>query len=179
MVAAAVRAMGPITTVLDIPCGKGRHLPVLARFGLHAILADPSVEMIEQAGLYDQAFAHPLRRFVAAATQIPLPDESVDAVLCSRVLNRLALPEDRIRLLRELARVCRVGVVVSFFDAASLRYRRRLRRRPEGRCGHRAITRRQFREEAKHAGLECVSMHALLRFHAELTAAALLKGAPS
>jgi ubiquinone/menaquinone biosynthesis C-methylase UbiE len=175
VVAAALRGLGPITTVLDIPCGTARLLPVLARFGLRAVVADPSKEMVKQARGLQKSFVYPLYGFVAIATQIPLPDESVDAVLCSRVLNRLAFPEYRITLLCELARVCRVGVVVSFYDADSFRHRRRLRRNLGTKPGRHAITRQQFNDEVSQAGFKCVSMYALLRYHAELTAAGLVK----
>ncbi len=177
VVAAGVRALGPITTVLDIPSGTGRFLPVMARFRMRVIVADQSAEMLMQCRERYGLFVHPPQAVVASASQIPLADECVDAVLCSRLLHHFALPEQRIDIMRELARVCRVGMVITFFDAASLKHRRRLRRRMRrGKLGNRhAVTRRQFAREAAEAGLKCVSMHALLRFHTELTAAALHK----
>ena len=177
VVSAALRSLGPITTVLDVPSGTGRFLPALALFRLHVITMDLSAEMLTQGRRHYPRFRHQPLATVGSASDVPLADESVDAVLCSRLLHHFARPEDRIGILRELARVCRVGVVVSFFDAASLKHRRRLRRRARrGRPGNRhAVTRGQFAEEAGRAGLDCVSMHALLRFHSELTAATLLK----
>jgi len=177
VVAAALRWLGPITTVLDIPSGTGRFLPVLAQFRLRVVAADQAAEMLKGGRRYYDRFAHPPQPLAGSAFQIPLADESIDAALCSRLLHHLALPEQRITVMRELARVVRVGAVVSFFDAASLKHRRRLRRRMrKGKLGNRhAVTRREFTEEARQAGLKCVSMHGLLRFHTELTAAALLK----
>ncbi|MBN1344164.1 MAG: class I SAM-dependent methyltransferase [Phycisphaerae bacterium] len=177
VVAAALRALGPVTTVLDIPSGTGRFLPVLAQFRMHVIASDLSTEMLQAGHIHYDRFVHPPRPVVASAFQIPMADESVDAALCSRLVHHFALPEQRIAVMRELARICRVGAVVTFFDAASLKHRRRLRRRMRrGKVGNRhAVTRREFADEAEEAGLSCVSMHALLRFHSELTAAALVK----
>ncbi len=177
VVSAALRALGPITSVLDIPSGTGRFLPVLAQFRMHVITADMSAEMLQAGRKHYDRFAHPPKPVVSSALRIPLADESVDAVLCSRLVHHFGLPEQRIEILRELARVSRVGAVVSFFDRASLKHRRRLRRRTrKGKLGNRhAVSRRQFSEEARESGLDCVSMHALLRFHTELTAAALVK----
>jgi ubiquinone/menaquinone biosynthesis C-methylase UbiE len=177
IVAAALRDLGPVTTVLDVPSGTGRFLPVLAQFRMRVLAADLSMEMLQGGQRHYDRFAHRPLAFAASASELPLPDGSVDAALCSRLVHHFALPEERIAILRELARVCRVGAVVSFFDAASLKHRRRLRRRARrGKLGNRnAVTRRQFAEEASEAGLRCESMHALLRFHTELTAAALLK----
>ncbi len=177
IIAAAFRSLGPITTVLDIPSGAGRCLPILASFRFRVIPADVSPQLLDQGRLHYPRFVHTPAPVVAELNRIALADESVDAVLCSRLLRNLHLPDDRIALMTELARVARVGCVATFFDAASLKYRRRLRRRlRKSRTGFRhAVTRQQFASEAERAGLRCVSMHAMLRYHSELTAAALLK----
>lgn len=177
VIASALRSLGPITSVLDIPSGDGKCLPILATFRFRVTPADVSWQALEQGRVHYPRFKHTPTPLVAEITRIALADESVDAVLCARVVEHLHLPADRISLLQELARVVRVGCVVSFFDAASLKYRRRLRRRlRKSRTGYRhAVTRQQFAAEARQAGLRCASMHALLRYHSELTAAALLK----
>jgi ubiquinone/menaquinone biosynthesis C-methylase UbiE len=177
VVAAALRSLGPITTVLDIPSGTGRFLPVLAQFRLRVIAADLSMQMLQQGRAYYEQFAKRPYAVAGSAFQLPLADESLDAVLCSRLVHHFGLAEQRIEVLRELARVCRVGAVITFFDAASLKHRRRLRRRMrKGKLSNRhAVTREQFAEEAKQARLTCLSMHALLRYHTELTAAVLRK----
>lgn len=177
IVSAALRGLGPITSVLDIPSGTGRFLPVLAQFRMNVIASDLSGEMLLAGRRHYERFAHEPFAVVGSATEIPLADESVDAVLCSRLVHHFSAAKDRVSIMRELVRVCRVGAVVSFFDAASLKHRRRLRRRMrKGKLGNRnAVTRRQFAEEATEAGFDCASMHALLRYHTELTAASLLK----
>lgn len=177
VLAAALRDLGPITTVLDVPSGTGRFLPILAQFRMRVIAVDLSDEMLQEGRRHYERFPHSPCSVVASAAALPLADESVDAVLCSRLVHHFALAKDRIGIMSELARVCRVGAVVSFFDAASLKHRRRLRRRMrKGKLGNRnAVTRREFAQEAAEAGFRCVSMHALLRFHTELTAAALVK----
>jgi len=175
VIAAALRDLGPITTVLDIPCAHGRLVPVLNRYHLHTLLVDLSPTMILEVMAANRARDRILQGVVASAFRLPLADESVDAVLCSRFLNRLPLVEDRITVLRELGRVCRVGAVVSFYDAASFRHRRRLRKGRRSDHGRWALLRSEFKYEASRAGFKCLAMHALLRFHSELTAAALIK----
>lgn len=177
VVAAALRALGPVTTVLDVPSGAGHFLPVLAQFRMRAVVVDPSIESLREGEQFYPRFVHRPKAVVASWLRLPLADESMDAVLCSRLIQRFSRSHERIEVLREVARICRVGAVVSFFDAASFKHRRRLRRQARrGRLGNRhAVSRSQFVSEAQQAGLRCVSMHALLRFHTELTAATLLK----
>jgi hypothetical protein len=175
VVATALRQLGPITTVLDTPCAPGRLIPVLNLYRLRVVLADVSLPSVTHVLGLCGGLIRPPDAVVASPLRLPLADESVDAVLCSRFLNRFALAEDRIAILRELARVCRVGAVVTFFDAASLRHRGHVLRHQASGSGRLAITRSQFKFEVERAGMECLSMHALLRFHMELTAAALRK----
>jgi hypothetical protein len=51
---------------------------------------------------------------------LSLPDASVDAVVCNRLLHHYPSPEVRRRALGELARVSRGPVVVSFFCSFAL-----------------------------------------------------------
>jgi len=111
-------AAGPHETVLDCPCGAGRML------GLATAGADLSLAMVREA----RAHAGCRQLATARADALPFPDGAFDAALCHRLLHHVHEPEARRAILRELARVARHAVVVSYWDA-----RARPRRRPSRR----------------------------------------------
>lgn len=170
-----VRRKAAFRTALDCASGTGRMLPVLAEFDVSVIAMDTAAEMLEEGRRYHHLFREEPEIKVGSALEIPLPDKCVDVVLCSRLLHHFPDAESRVQILREFARVAKVGVVVSFFDAITYRgWRRNRKKRPHRDQGRYAISRRQFRQEAELAGLTSLGMNALLRFHAEVTAAAFL-----
>lgn len=161
---------------LDCASGTGRMLPVIANFGGAVVALDTSKEMLHEGRRHHHLFREPVQMVVGSALELPLADQSVDVVMCSRLLHHFGDTESRVRILREFARVARVGVVFSFFDSFSYRGWRRSRR---SRTSHKdrgryAIPRHQLIEEAEWAGLEPLGMNAQLRFQAEVTAAAFL-----
>ena len=119
----------------------------------------------------------------ASVFDIPLRDRSVDLVLCARLLHHFSDTESRAKLFRELARVARIGVVVSFFDATSYyAWKRRRKIERTGReSGRHSISRDECRRLAEAAGLQLLGMNAILRFHSEITSAAFAvhKDAPA
>ncbi|MGE3171148.1 MAG: class I SAM-dependent methyltransferase [Planctomycetota bacterium] len=151
---------------LDVPAGAGR---MTAELPGAAVLADRDPRMV--------AAAEPARpRVAACATALPFADGAFAGALCCRLLQHLPRAEERIAVLRELRRVARGPVVVSFFDACSLLHLRRVLRRALGktRSGRCAISRAAFRREAHAAGLEPVRFASLGRLVAEQTFALCL-----
>ena len=146
---------------LDAPCGAGRlSLEVPGK----AVLVDRDPNMVVAAD------NHTLRA-CASVHALPFGDDSFAGVLCMRLLQHIATPDERITILRELARVSRGPIVVSFFDACSLQHLRR-RLRPllgKRRSGRFALSRRSFEKELATSGLEMHSMRALARFVGEQT----------
>jgi ubiquinone/menaquinone biosynthesis C-methylase UbiE len=92
----------PIGVALDAACGTGRHAAYLASLGHTVIGVDSSPGMLARArekvpqGEFHEAHLH----------ELPLPDNSVDLVVCAFALAHLAEIE---RPFRELARVLRPG----------------------------------------------------------------------
>ena len=131
LVAAVLRRAGaalpPGASGLDVPCGTGRMAPALRGalgregrwFG-----ADISAEMLAEV-----PGGGPLAR--ASAFALPFPDGAFDVVLSCRFLHHHADPSARRAALAELARVSRGWVVASWWDAASWKGRRVLRRLAE------------------------------------------------
>lgn len=146
---------------LDVPSGTGRMADELPGT---AVQVDRELAMLVAAG--------PGRpRLCASAIALPFADRTFAGVLCHRLLQHIPTPVERIAILRELARVSRGPVVVSFFDACSLQHwRRRIRRwlgKPRsGRC---AVPRATFLAECRAAGLQPIAVRALRRFLAEQT----------
>jgi ubiquinone/menaquinone biosynthesis C-methylase UbiE len=163
---AALRALlasvpAPAGPWLDVPAGAGR---------LCSLLPGPVVQVDRDAAMLALTAA-PGPRVRGCASALPFADGAFAGVLCCRLLQHLPRPEERIAVLRELARVSRGPVVVSFFDAWSLLHLRRRLRRWLGkpRSGRGATSRSTFRREALAAGLVPVRAVALLRLVSEQT----------
>lgn len=98
------------TGVADIPLAVARwaarrHLP------LTIVASDSSAPILALAR--QRLAGHPaisLARYDARA--VPLPDQQFDIVLCSLALHHFA-PDDAVRVLREMARLARVGFILN------------------------------------------------------------------
>jgi len=172
-----IHVVRPFRSVLDCASGTGRFLPVLASFDTTVTVLDTSKEMLIQGRRYHSLFAEAPGAIVASADRIPLPDASVDVVFCSRLLHHFQDSDSRVSILKEFARVSKLGVVFTFFDAVSYRGWRRTKkkRRPDKQYSRYTMTRAQCAREGTQAGLTPLGMNALFRFHTEITAAAFLK----
>lgn len=141
-------------SVLDVPCGAGRFLPTLAQCCSEVLGADISAEVLEFARQRAESAGVPARLFQGDASQLPLPDNAVDAVFCNRLLHHIVKSEERAKVLRELHRVARRYVVISFFDYQAFGALRRLFKRLKGSKpdyeGQPTLA--QFSEEAVRAG---------------------------
>jgi len=150
--------------VLDLPCGPGRLTECLVRRGFRVVGADSSPGMIELAGRNWAALTatdpalRPMASFhVREVLETGYEDGSFDAVVCNRLMHHYPDPELRRAALRELARVCRGTLVVSFFDLWTLdglrSFLRLCYRRPAywDRC---PISRAKFAADASSAGLK-------------------------
>lgn len=146
---------------LDVPSGAGR---------LSGELPGPVVQVDRDPAML-QACPGTGPRACASVHALPFPTHAFAGALCHRLLQHIATADERVAILRELARVVRGPLVVSFFDACSLQHARRLlrcalRRRPPGRH---AISRAAFRGELQAAGWRPLAMQPLRRFLSEQT----------
>lgn len=113
-------SQGHSELLLDLPSGGGRLSP---RIGAHT---DLLIEADIAAGqvLYGRRHSNletPQVWMTASAFHIPLRDNSVDGTVCCRLCHHLPTPEERERLIRELLRVSRRFVIMTFFDFYSLK----------------------------------------------------------
>lgn len=125
--------LSPCASVLDVPCGAGRFLDLLAQNKRMVIAMDVSASMVELAR---ERAAHltpqPAVR-VGEAARTELQSEAVDCVFCNRLLHHLDREEERAAILREFWRVTRHYLVVSFFDYHSFWVLRRFFKALKGR----------------------------------------------
>jgi ubiquinone/menaquinone biosynthesis C-methylase UbiE len=121
--------VGAVDTILDLPCGHGRLSDLLHGHCKKLIEADWSFSMValNQRDHGARADLGPgARRYLrCSALQIPLPDRSVDVVVSFRLSHHLETQELRELHLRELFRVARKAVIVTWFSATSLKNRLR------------------------------------------------------
>lgn len=117
--------IGHVDSILDLPCGHGRLSDFLRTRCQQLIEGDWSFTMVslnqKDHGPEPKAGV-PSRHYVrATALEIPLPDRSVDVVVSFRLSHHLESQELRERHLRELFRVARKHVIVTWFSATSLK----------------------------------------------------------
>lgn len=113
-----LRTQESCDAILDLPCGGGRLSgPIHAATRL-LIEADISLSQVFFTRNHSSAGANRVF-FTASATAIPLPTNSVDAAVCARLSHHLTTPEQRESLIRELLRIARRFVIVSFVDRYS------------------------------------------------------------
>ena len=101
-------------------------------------------------GLGDDAFR------VASVFETDFADGAFDAVVCNRLFHHFPLPQARRDALRELGRICRGPIVVSFFrnlglDALAFSMKNLLRRRKS--IDRIPVNYATFRKDIASAGL--------------------------
>jgi SAM-dependent methyltransferase len=93
--------LGPGTKVVDLGAGTGKFTPRLLETGAHVIAVEPVEKMLDKlAAALPQVDA-----LEGRATAIPLPDASVDAVVCAQAFHWFATAE----ALAEIRRVLKPG----------------------------------------------------------------------
>jgi len=134
--------------ILDCPGGCGRLLPVLAPFAQRLVAADRARDMV----LLARAAAPGAGHLVAALPRLPFLTKSFETAVCHRLLHHLRERDARLALLRELARVTRGSVVVSFQDAGTAKARW-FRGRGKPRSRH-VMAPAELEREARDCGLQ-------------------------
>lgn len=130
LVGRALERAGASGRVLDCPCGAGRLVPVLLRGADEVVGADLSMAMVSEArdALAPEVAAGRVSLLASGAGALPFGDGAFDVAVCHRLLHHVPEAEARLRILRELARVARNAVVLSFADAATRKAARRRRK---------------------------------------------------
>lgn len=159
----------PQTRVLDLGCGRGGVMELLADYVTLPVGVDPDLSSLME-------YREPaVRRAVALADALPFPDASFDVVLCSWVIEHLPCPQTAFN---EVARALRTGGHFVFLTPNALNYvvlinrlipawvQRHLVPRVYARAEadtfpvvYRANTRRKLDALLRQAGLRCEAFH--------------------
>ena len=120
-------------SVLDVPSGAGRFVVCLSESNRQVIELDVAREILEFGWRRARQLDRPAWFLQADASRLPLAGGSVDAVFCNRLLHHIRSVEGRAVILRELHRVSRRYVIVSFFNYQSFAGLRRFLKALRGR----------------------------------------------
>ena len=111
--------VGHVGSILDLPSGHGRLSGLLKNHCDRLVEGDWSFTMVS---LNQKDHGRDHRHYVrASALEIPFADRTFDAVVSFRLSHHLETQELRERHLRELFRVAKKHVIVTWFSATSLK----------------------------------------------------------
>ena len=159
-------------SLLDVPCGYGRFTALFARLGMSTTGADVSDAMVYQAR--DNQVPSGRGRWLAAdICHLPFADGVFDCAFSIRLLHHRYSHDVRVCMLRELARVSRRFVLVSFYLSTPLHTLARSWRGTRGRLA--MMTAAQFQDLAQQSQLHVLQQRALCRFCHAQTFAVLAK----
>ena len=152
---------GPCKVLLDLPCGGGRLSSPLERYTDLLIEADVGLGQLHYGREHGRV-SNRQEWMAASGFNIPLRDASVDGTVCVRLTHHLPAEAEREQLVRELLRVSKRFLIMSFFDYDSVKNIVRRLRRPFNRKPPKSTMRRgQLRRLARDCGARLVEAPAL------------------
>lgn len=101
-----------IKSVLDAPFGTGRFMPIYQEYEFQVTALDTSMDMINQAIRKYPDGMSGVSVLINSLDNIPLADNSVDAVVCYRFLPWIVTFAVAEKSLREISRICRKYAVL-------------------------------------------------------------------
>lgn len=141
---------GTDSCVVDIPCGNGRFFDIFSA-ARELIMIDYSTNML-QALEEKYGKGNNIRLIQADIGELPLPDNSVDLCFCMRLFHHMKNDQVMLGALKELSRISRKYVAVTFYNKNSLRFYRRKLLGKKIRGSY--VTLKHIVGLAKQAGLE-------------------------
>lgn len=101
------------SVILDAPCGTGRFFAAYARNEHRVYGLDISPDMLQQAAAKvknETFFTSHFHLGIGDVRSVPLEDKSVDYTINCRITRWLS-PEDNVRMMKEMQRVARKGII--------------------------------------------------------------------
>jgi len=115
----------PNSKILDVGCGFGRHIQILASFSKKIIGIDNDEIMIRKAEQNLSNFDN-VKLLLQEAGKLSFTDNSFDYVIC--MTNTFGnFPNIRLDVLREMKRVCKKGgkIIISVYSERALEIRKK------------------------------------------------------
>lgn len=157
LLASLLKRTGLNDRVLDVPCGAGRLSPVIAAHARKLFEVDYSLEMLKLCRR--NAVSYKPFTAQASAFQLPFGDRTFDLAISIRLSHHIPDRDARRDHVREMLRVSRRFVLLTFFGEESLKNRlRNLYRRLGGkkRPKH-TLSRAEVAEVARSAGFRVLA----------------------
>jgi SAM-dependent methyltransferase len=161
----ALEGLDSNSLVLDLPCGSGRLEPMFLQKGFHVVAADFSRPMLDVAKQYVETIPESSRSASPALffsqqdiLNTGFKDDTFDAVVCNRLFHHYPEPDLRRAVLRELKRICKGRIIVSYysnFALSALRFHLSARLRRETPLDRVPIWHSVFEADIESAGLRC------------------------
>jgi len=102
-------------SVLDIPCGYGRFSELLLKKSLNLTSADVSFPMVLTTRKYSPPTNSPHHFLVGDIKHLPLKDNSFGCIVTIRLFQHILHSSARFQILKELHRVAKKFVILSFY----------------------------------------------------------------
>ena len=126
--------VSPPAQILDVPCGTGRLTFHLIEKGYNVTAVDISSEMVSYMNKMAMTGGLSVDAEVGDAECLSFQDGSFDGSICLRLLGHTP-PENRLKIIQELNRVCSDFLILAYYNKKSLKnilrkYRRKRKNIP-------------------------------------------------
>lgn len=155
-ITAALKELPANAKVLDLPCGTGRLSYLIRNMNFQVVGADYSLSMLEEAkAKLTQEGDHHIKFEHQDIFNMTYADNSFDAVVCNRLFHHFPTETLRLGALKELARISKGPITISFYSRNTLSaWWRALKKNFKiNDAYHIYISFRQLRKEALACGL--------------------------
>ena len=151
--------------VLDIPCGYGRFSKLLQERGFSLISSDLSFPMVKRATEKQKEPGGILGIVVDAKKGLPFKRDVFFLLLSMRFFHHVHEKDEREVILKKFFRVTSDWVILSYYQKNLLHIlQRKLRRRVmRKKTRIKMVSRREFHEEIRGAGLRVVKVFPVFR----------------
>jgi len=140
--------------ILDVACGTGRITRFLCDIGFQAWGVDISKEMLAVARQKLAGQNGSAKFYQGEAENLPFAPRQFEAVTAIKLMGHVP-PEERIKILKELKRVSRTGIVVSYYFSSPVHQAKRSIKRflKKNHSPWYPVTPRELTNEVESAGL--------------------------
>jgi len=152
--------VGSNAHIVDIPCGTGRFFEIFSK-AAKLTMIDYSESMLKVAKERHE-IPENVTMLQGDIASLPLSDNSADLCFCMRFFHHLDNDKITLKVLKELSRISRKYVAISFYNRNCLRYYRKKLRGKKIRAYYFSFS--HIVELAKQAGLEVIEKQPKFNF---------------